>query len=97
MQCQLAFLVISERCEYHDCCLIVNAQWYFKGISQPYFKEIHDTVYIFVIKKMWLLFLKQKTIYIFIPFLVLVNYFILVLLICKARNPISFNFSVVFA
>lgn len=29
---------------------VVDTQWYFKDISQPYFKEIHDIVYIFVIE-----------------------------------------------
>lgn len=37
---RLAFSVIRELCEYHNCqCTVV---------SQPYFKEIHDIVYIFV-------------------------------------------------
>lgn len=38
--------------------LNVNTWWYFKDISQPYFKEIHDIVYIFVIEKCG--FLKKK-------------------------------------
>lgn len=46
MQCQLASIVISKLCEYHICPYTVV----FKDISQPYSKEIHDIVYIFVIE-----------------------------------------------
>lgn len=53
---------------YVNIIIVANCQWYFKDISQPYFKEIHDIVYIFVIEKMWL-FLKSMRPYTFLsPF-----------------------------